>query len=167
MWTKARMLALGLSLLGVTAFAQAPADAPRAAPSASGCVITPHQFFKEGVLDVQQAGAIRFLTGGIGADEARAMRERRSKYPLTLTFAQKAGQANQFLSRVLVEISRDDGAQLLCATSEGPYLFVDLPAGKYRVVAASKGQVLERKVDLAADSHADLTLLWPADAGTR
>ncbi|MFA5941469.1 MAG: carboxypeptidase-like regulatory domain-containing protein [Sinimarinibacterium sp.] len=125
-----------------------------------------HEFYKQALPEVQHLGVVSFLTGGIGIDEARAMRGERMKYPLAMTFVQRYGESSQFLAHILVEISRDDGSPVLCATSEGPYLFADLPAGRYHVSATTDGgRVIERNVEVTAGGHVDLTLVWPASAG--
>lgn len=121
---------------------------------------------RQALPEVQQLGAASILTGGIGVDEARAMRAERSKYPLAMTFAQSYGEKNQFLSHILVEISRDDGSPIMCATSAGPYMFVELPPGQYRIVAETDGgRAIERKASITAGGHVDLNFVWPASAG--
>lgn len=112
---------------------------------------------------VQQVGSLRLVTGGIGVDEARAMRQVQPEYPLALTFVQQFGQKNRYLSAVQVEIHRPSGEPVLCATSDGPFMYVDLPPGEYHVVATTDGgRMLERKATLAAGDHREMTFVWPA-----
>ncbi|MEQ1440356.1 carboxypeptidase regulatory-like domain-containing protein [Fontimonas sp. SYSU GA230001] len=167
MWTRIWTWPVGLLFVSCVSFAQEPvAEAgEQMAPSASGCVAPGPESAPQALPEVQQLGAVRFVTGGIGVDEARAMLGERAKYPLAMTFVQSYGDKSQFLAHILVEIRRDDGTPVLCATSSGPYLFVDLPAGRYHVAATTDGgRLIERKVNLAAGGHVDLTLVWPASA---
>ncbi|MFA5942029.1 MAG: hypothetical protein WC809_21980 [Sinimarinibacterium sp.] len=54
----------------------------------------------------------------------------------------------------------------MCATSEGPYMFVDLPPGQYRILAETDGgRAIERTANITAGGHVDLPLVWPASAG--
>lgn len=170
MLTKAWNVPVGLLFLTGAALAQEPpADTgQQTAPPASGCAMPGHELYKQALPEVQHLGAVSFLTGGIGVDEARAMRGERMKYPLALTFVQTYGGKSQFLAHILVEIVRDDGSPVLCATSAGPYLFVDLPPGQYRIQAETDGgRAIERKANIAAGGHVDLTLVWPASGAAR
>lgn len=117
---------------------------------------------------VQQVGSLRLVTGGIGIDEARAMRQVEPEYPLALTFVQQFGQKNRYLSAVQVEIHRASGESVLCATSDGPFMYVDLPPGEYHVVATTDGgRMLERKATLDRGDHREMTFVWPASASAR
>lgn len=165
--TVGRIAAAGVLVASMTAFAQDPQDVATAA-AASGCALPGHEEFRSAMPPVQQLGAVSFVTGGIGVDEARAMREARANFPLTLTFVQRYGDKDQFLSHILVEIRRDDGTPVLCATSDGPYLYVDLAPGQYRISATSDGgRQIDRDATIAAGGHRDITFVWPASGAAR
>lgn len=161
-----RIIAIAALVAPMTAVAQDGANV--GASPASGCALPGHEEFRSAMPPVQQLGAVSFVTGGIGVDEARAMREARAKYPLTLTFVEHYGEKDQFLSHILVEIRRDDGTPVLCATSDGPYLYVDIEPGRYQVSATSDGgRQIDREATIAAGDHRDITFVWPASGAAR
>jgi hypothetical protein len=151
---RTQLIAAVIASLSIApAWAQAPGECREPSREAAARPLPP----------VQELGRLRFITGGIGVDEARAMRAERAHYPLALTFAQHFDGRDRFLSGVHVEIHDTDGVPLLCATSDGPYLFVDLPAGRYRVSAATGGgRTLERWVTVTQGGRQDLAFVWPA-----
>jgi len=62
---------------------------------------------------------------------------------------------------VLIETA--GGEPLLEAVTEGPYLFIDLPAGNYRLDARSAlGAPQRRNFAVVAGKHLDLTVTWVA-----
>jgi len=94
----------------------------------------------------QKQGAISYLTGGIGMDEAQAIERKAPDYPLTLEFLVKARPRAEFTSNVKVRIEDQHGAVVLDTVSNGPFLLVDLPAGKYKVTADCGGEVKTRHI---------------------
>lgn len=94
----------------------------------------------------QKQGAITYLTGGIGLDEARAIERKASDYPLTLEFLVKASPRAEFTSNVKVRIEDQRGTVVLDTVTNGPFLLVDLPAGKYTVTADRDGEVKTRHI---------------------
>lgn len=106
-------------------------------------------------------GDIRYVSGGVGSDEAAAMRALRGQFPLSLSFAERSGNRNAFVASVYVTLARADGTPLLCVITSGPYLFFDLPPGTYRVTAnAPQRSELTRMVKIVGRQHQDVALLW-------
>jgi hypothetical protein len=110
---------------------------------------------------VREQGQTHYLTGGIGVEEAKAVRAEKSKYPLNLTFLAKAGKIAEFTSSVDVSVANGKGNSVLKATSDGPFMLIDLPPGKYRITATSEGRTKSRDVDIFKGHHAQLTFEWP------
>lgn len=162
-----RHFVLALVVVSGAAQSQSPSR-PEATPAqASGaCSMNPQDALRDDLPAVQELGAVRVLTGGIGVSEARAMRAVQSRYPLALTFVQQFGDKHRFMANVRVDVRHADGTPVLCATSDGPYMFLDLPPGEYHVSATTDGgRMLARWATLAAGSHRDITFVWPASAG--
>ncbi|MDM4769131.1 carboxypeptidase-like regulatory domain-containing protein [Solimonas sp. SE-A11] len=116
------------------------------------------------LLPVQQAGTLRYITGGIGEDSAVALRALRGEYPVAITFGLRDGGRNQFTAGVTVAIDDAADRHLLSVITEGPYLYVDLPPGDYLLKAAapSLGPAQQRRFQLRPGRHIDLLLLWEA-----
>lgn len=100
---------------------------------------------------------VSYITGGIGTDEVREFRAAAKKYNLRMTFASKAGN---YLSDVDVTISDAGGRPVLAVRTEGPFLFVRLPAGRYRVSAQTPRVSDYRTVRVPARGGVDLNFSW-------
>lgn len=105
-------------------------------------------------------GSITYLTGGIGKDEATAVKHAESRYPLSLEFVQHAMPRDEFLASVDVTIKDRAGKTTLKTTSDGPFLLAKMPAGRYTVIAEVKGKTLTRHFTLAPNRRERLVLVW-------
>jgi hypothetical protein len=102
---------------------------------------------------------IPFVTGGVGEDEAAALRGVTSSYSMRATFASSSGE---YLSGVAVQVLKPDGSLVFNATSEGPYLFAQIPPGHYSLVATSDGVKRVRSIVVPTRGGVSLTLTWQA-----
>jgi len=87
---------------------------------------------------------ITYLSGGIGNDEAVAMKAEAKSYPLSMIFS--AGKDNEYLADVKVNIKDKAGKDVLNAVSNGPIMLVKVPAGRYTVTAERNGKSLHHAV---------------------
>ena len=94
----------------------------------------------------QTQGSVTFVTGGVGQDEAAAMKAAENSYPLALEFVKRAPPNGEFLANVDVTIKNRSGDTVLTTTSDGPFLLAKLPAGRYTVVAEVDGQTKTRSI---------------------
>lgn len=95
----------------------------------------------------EQQNGITFLNGGIGKDEANAIRAAKG-YNLKMTFA--TGPSNAFVSNVDVGIRTRAGKQVLALNEAGPLVYAQLPTGDYEVTVSSGGQTQRRMVAIRA-----------------
>jgi hypothetical protein len=103
---------------------------------------------------IQSRGDVQFISGGIGKDEADAMKQVESQFPLTLEFATSADKATPdaaapFVSDAVVAIRDAQGRAVLSARSDGPLLLVRLPSGNYTIEAVWNGMHKRRTIALA------------------
>jgi len=103
---------------------------------------------------------VTYLSGGIGKDEAAAMKAEAKNYPLSLVFSR--GKDNEYAVDVSVAIKNRAGKPVLDAASAGPILLVRVPAGRYRIVATSHGKALQRAVLVKAKGDRQIVFHWPA-----
>lgn len=94
-------------------------------------------------------GDISYLSGGIGRDEARTILTAARDYPLALEFVPatrehriKGGDP----TAVPVVIRNLQGRVMLSASSEGPFMLVKLPVGRYLISATHDGKIERRHV---------------------
>ena len=105
-------------------------------------------------------GPVTYLTGGIGHDEATAMKQEESRYPLALEFVEHAKPKDQYLANVDVTIKDRTGKTALKTISEGPFLFAKLPPGRYTVIAMEDGKARTRHLSIAAHKPEHVVFAW-------
>jgi hypothetical protein len=110
---------------------------------------------------VQHSGDMTYLSGGIGSDESAAIKNVMRNYPLVLEFVGKTTAGNEYLADVPVQIDDVHGMALLDTNSQGPFMFVSLPNGRYTVTASYKGNRQHRVVNVAPAAHAHEMFVWP------
>lgn len=109
----------------------------------------------------QSQGAVSYRTGGVGQDEARAMKRAARQYPLELEFISGRGKSHEaFLSDVNVSILDKAGHDVLQTKSDGPFLLARLPAGRYLVKANYKNAQRERHIAVPAHGTERVVLHW-------
>ena len=115
---------------------------------------------EDGLPQLQQQGSIAYLTGGIGTDEAAAIKKAASRYSLSLEFARHAKPKGEFLADVDVAIKDDKDNDVLKVVSDGPFLLAKLPPGKYTVMAKANGQIKTMKTTITAGKPEHLVFVW-------
>jgi hypothetical protein len=97
------------------------------------------------VLQGRVAGAVDYVSGGVGKDEADAMKRASAEYGLTVeltatnpTPAEEPGKS-YFISGATLGIRDASGNSVLTTTTDGPFLLARLPDGTYTVDAEWNG----------------------------
>jgi len=99
---------------------------------------------------------VAYITGGIGEDEVRAFRQTAPSYNLRISFASRSGQ---YLSDVDVTISSGERT-VLGVRTDGPFLFVRVPAGRYRITARDRQIGEMRQVTVRGRQGVDVHFVW-------
>ena len=146
---KTKTLTITAALAAASFFAGTPATAESAANADS-------------LPAMHEQGAISYLSGGIGQNEADAIKRVAKQYPLELEFLLKAKLKDEYLSNVKVLVKDMHDKKVLEATSDGPFLLAKMPAGKYEVTADRSGKVERRMVQIAAHEHRRVVFEWTA-----
>jgi hypothetical protein len=105
-------------------------------------------------------GNISYVTGGVGEDEAAALKRAAPEFPLEVQFVQRATPRDEFLAGVKVEIRDRSGKVLLDTVSDGPFLLAQLPAGTYQIEANHDGVAKRQTVEIRAGKHARAVFVW-------
>jgi hypothetical protein len=103
------------------------------------------------------ATGIPYLSGGVGLDERETLRAVSGDYNLQVICAQREGN---YLSDVHVAVRNAQGGTVLETIPRGPWLFVNLPPGKYAVVANSQGRVQQRLTQVPTTGQAAVYFYW-------
>ena len=109
---------------------------------------------------VQVQGAVSYITGGVGEDEAAAFKHVAATYPLEMLFVQKARPRDEFLADVSVSVRDRSGNSLLETTADGPFLLAKLPAGKYQIEAQYLGERKHQTVEVRPGTHRRIVFVW-------
>ena len=110
-------------------------------------------------------GNVTYMSGGIGQDEARAMRREASQFPLELLFVERSGKRDDFLADMPVTIRDAKGDVVFRGRSAGPYFLAKLPAGRYTVSSREDGRAVTRHVDVGGKGTRRVVFEWRHEAG--
>jgi hypothetical protein len=108
----------------------------------------------------QTQGAVSYVSGGFGKEEAQAFEMAAKQYPLSLEFAVKHTPRAEFTADVHVTVKDAQGKSVLDTRSDGPFLLAKLPTGHYTVTAEQHGQTLTKTAHVATHKPAHLMFLW-------
>ena len=113
-------------------------------------------------------GNVRYMTGGVGFDEAEAMRQVASHYPLTIELAAKpnprdAYPRDVYLSNVRVDIRDEQGQSLIATRTDGPILLASLPPGRYTINAEIRGISQQKTVAVGSGAPQRVLFEFPVD----
>jgi len=108
----------------------------------------------------QEQNGIAYLSGGIGEDESRAIQQA-TGYNLHMTFS--VGPDNKYIPDVDVLVQKAPGQTVLTLSQAGPLVYVQLPAGKYTVVATRNGEERRDTADIRSSEPRNLVFHWNGD----
>jgi len=104
----------------------------------------------------QHAGTVNYRSGGVGIESSDAMKAEASSYSLAMTFTSHIDSRDAYTVPSHLSIVKAGGSLVLDITPDGPYLLVDLPAGKYRVTADVGVASKTLAVEIVAGVHQKL-----------
>ncbi|HEN8801267.1 carboxypeptidase regulatory-like domain-containing protein [Pseudomonas sp. CM25] len=108
-------------------------------------------------LQPQEQHGVRYVQGGIGQDEANALRKLPG-YDLHVELS--TGPEGKFQSGATVDIDNAQGQTVLSVSDAGPLLYVQLPPGKYKVTGNAQGQTVQQQVSVSGKAPATVNLNW-------
>ena len=87
------------------------------------------------------------------------LRQVAAEYNLKLVFAAQQGN---YLSEIPVMIKDSQGQVVLETVTEGPWLYVDVPAGTYTVTATAYEQTRQQVARVNQSGQSELRFAWRA-----
>lgn len=103
-------------------------------------------------------GGITYVSGGIGLEEIQALNEGTGDYNLKLVFAEKGSGA--YIADVKLSIMNMKGQKILEAVSDGPWFFVKLAPGRYKISAEAEGQSQVQQARVGGGRQTQLHFYW-------
>lgn len=119
--------------------------------------VTPDQISASAV-EVQEDRGIRYMTGGLGSGERAWLEQHGASFPVTLQFSK--GQRGAFVSSVNVTIHQNGQTQFE-ATTDGPLIYIDLPAGNYQTTVRYRGHVRDFDLRVPATGRTSQSINFP------
>jgi hypothetical protein len=105
-------------------------------------------------------GMITYVSGGVGIDEASAMKREQVNFPLTMEFVAHTNQKDELITNVAVTVKDYNDKIVLQTMSDGPYLYARLPDGTYVITAEVKGLPKLKIVNIAAQKSDHVIFEW-------
>ena len=105
------------------------------------------------------AGDVSAVSGGMNEEDRQQVEKRFPQHKLQLLFAAK-GTPNEFLADIKVQIKDSNGKTVLDTVSEGPFLQVKMPAGKYAISADYDGVVKQQSVQVLGNKPQRVVFVW-------
>lgn len=103
-------------------------------------------------------GGVTYVSGGSGMEERQALDEVAGNYNLKLVFAEKGSGA--YLADVKLLIMNMKGQKILETVSDGPWFFVKLAPGRYKITAEVEGQSLVQQAKVGGGRLTQLHFYW-------
>lgn len=111
----------------------------------------------EGKIHTSDSG-IRYATGGIGQDEVEEMRLIAKQFSLNIAFSE--GAVGRAIDGANVEILNNQGKLIFAIDAANPLLYVDLPVGKYKVLATYHDLKQGHVINIRNSNNQRLILNW-------
>jgi hypothetical protein len=83
------------------------------------------------------------------------------QYALSLTFVSRIDQHDTYDSPDALTILKANGAPVLDLKPDGPFVLINLPAGKYRITASLAAWSKTQAVEIAPGGHKKLVFEIP------
>ena len=103
-------------------------------------------------------GGITYVSGGNGLEQRQALDEVAGDYNLKLVFAEQNSGA--YLADVKLLIMNMKGQKILEAVSDGPWFFVKLAPGRYKITAEAEGQSQVQQTKVGGGRLTQLHFYW-------
>jgi hypothetical protein len=101
---------------------------------------------------------LHYMTGGIGEEDAGAIRAQAKNFTLNLLFSE--GTSGRWVTDLNVNIYNEQSESVFRIVGSKPMLYVNLPAGIYTILANNNGQKLRHKFTVEEGVNQRIILNW-------
>ena len=108
-------------------------------------------------------GDVTYVSGGICTGGVSQLKSMAKQFKLEVVLVEKteAYAKENYIADVNVKINDAENNVILDVVTEGPFLLVNLPNGRYQITGEYNGVVKTRKVKISSNKHERVVLLWP------
>jgi len=110
--------------------------------------------------EIQSRSNLSCMMGGIGYDEAKAMREEAKRWPLSIEFSEQQGTTYPWISGAELQIINQSGSTIFNETCNGPMFLAKLASGKYQLIAKYEGITKKQSVMIEDGKSAKVAFVW-------
>ncbi len=113
----------------------------------------------------QTQGGITYISGGIGEDEAKAIKDESKNWPLSIDFSEHLVNEDLWIAQVYLKILDSKGKTLFEARVEGPMFLGKVPPGSYELLATYEGVTQSKKIQIVDGKPLHVSINWRLSKG--
>jgi len=107
-------------------------------------------------------GPVAYVSGGIGETEAKRFEREMPRHALAIEVLEHSGRVEEFTADAGIRVADRHGRTVLDTIADGPFVLVDLPPGRYTVIARLRNRTLRKSpVFITRDQLARATFEFP------
>lgn len=115
--------------------------------------------------DPAKTTEITYVTGGVCSEEVNFMKGIAQHFPLEIVLVQQVNGKEIYIADVNVSLQNAQQEEVLYVVTDGPFLFVNLPDGKYTITATYHDIKQTKQVNITR-KHSRVVVLWDKQADT-
>lgn len=124
--------------------------------------LSAHALTREGVvLEPKTYNQVTVVSGGIGLDESTAIKQMSKQYPLRIVLTNPVGDYQVADSLQVMQ----NGQVVADIPGAGPYILMNMPAGRYTLHANFAGRQMTRDVTVSSSGRKEVSLVTPSSLG--
>jgi hypothetical protein len=112
-------------------------------------------------LEVINNGTVTYVTGGVSSEEADMLKVRASEFSLHVLLS---GTGGEFVGDAHFRVLDSNGAEMMRISGAGPYVYVQLPAGKYTLESFLNGTEKKSTVSVTGKGATKAHIVFPSAA---
>lgn len=113
---------------------------------------------EEDKVQIAESSGVKYVTGGIGQDEVEEMHGMATQFSLNIAFSE--GNVGRAIVGANVEVLNSQGQSVFAIDAANPLLYIDLPVGKYKVLASYNGIQQSHMVNITRSKNQRLIFNW-------
>ena len=108
----------------------------------------------------QKQGELIYISGGVGEEESKAIREDAKNWPLVIDFSQYLENRDAWISQVYLRILDAKGNSIFEVNTDGPLLLLKMSSGDYVLMATYGGITKTEKIQIIDGKTLRVSVNW-------